>query len=1512
MDAYFDPPEYKDGKLEKVTYQKGELVDEQNVTFGGKETVFIPEIDGVGVYVVEAVSGLNAPRDASSEDFVSFFLINTKQNVSTERLGHDVVSWVVDQKTASGVQAARVVAYDSKRNVVLQESSGEQGEVRIKVDQKDEKKPQLLKTQIGDDVTFTVLLDGWWGGFYGYDYRNRIDEHKGYAFTDRPLYTPGDTVEFKALVRAYEDGVYQTVPAEVEVEVSEITYGRTPNVIYGKKLKTNGEGSVSDSISLSEELKTGKYSITVKDGDVHIASAVFNVEYYQKPDVDITIGTDKDVLIQGQDTEISVNAKYFFGEPLANQDIEIEAYTYYSDAVGTGKKIVTLDGQGNGKTSVNLSGAHRSSNSWWRQSGMPVTLEAVITDPSDRETRKQKVVEVHPGQFRIELKEGQRLWSLDPNQQHRAIFRVVDNLTGEALANKKLSVRLEKNRYSGPIREPLLQREMTSDVLGDIEVDFTLSSGGSHRMYVEGEDDLGNTVKRTFYLYARGSSTDTVGDGETVYTPEIIVAADKETYRDGDTAVLTLDLPRTQGQLMWSVNTKVYRNHGIEEVAGAQHTIEIPISGDLAPGFYVSLVMHHDDGFVDKREFIEVEGKKVTVEVSPKKEVAGPAEKFSIDIKTLDVEGNPIATESAISVVDKALLALKSDQAVDIFDAFYPKPDDWLIRRSSQDPVMTSGAEGGGCFLPGTKILMADGSEKNIEDVIVGDMILTREGPFKNRLIADRVVNTMRHDVKEYMIINGTLRVTPVHRILVNGQWTEIGQVKIGDWLIDVNGQKVIVETIEHVRKPVTVYNFETQDSHTYLADYIYVHNDKGGGGTVRSNFVDTAYWNAHVKTGGDGKASVSFDLPDNLTTWVAMVRSASKETDVGQNTGEFKTHKDFLIRPSVPQFVRANDKITLTAVVHNNGNEDARNVENLLVVKGGTVLSESVQRAFVSARDVKKLSWTVGVNEVDELDLTFETKGKKPVVHDVVKLKIPVYSDLSLDRQVHARTGDTALSFNIPSGASQQYSNAKVTLTPSVAASLPNVIEKLTGYPYGCVEQTMSKQLPNILTYKEKGLIPVDNVGNLEEQLAEGFDRLVKMQHDDGGFGWWEHDESDFMMSGYVLEGLHYAEQAGLLKGKEGMKTELVKFLKGRIENLPAREKAYIVYVLSQAEPGSVETHIKGFSPDFGERYTELTPQDLAYIALAFHNEGKTGEALTLLAELKESYKDGHWEMPKSDLGHGTMQDKYSATGVGLLALLQIEGESQMTQEITQWLMLNRNGYMGLWGSTRQSTQILLGLVEYLKNTNELSPNYAYNVDVNGSSLAAGKVTNAFDEVSVNIPMKMLHNVNTLDVRHDGAGNMYTSLVVQSFVPGSSIVTPSSSLSISRSYTDMSGNTVTNFTPGQIVKVRLRVGVNGKVKYLMVEDYLPAGFEPLNQRLDSTSKKGQKYGYGGGWYNSIDMRDQRVSIFRSYVWGQTQDFEYLARVSHPGTFSAPAPRAELMYSPDQYAVGRESIVTVK
>jgi uncharacterized protein YfaS (alpha-2-macroglobulin family) len=92
----------------------------------------------------------------------------------------------------------------------------------------------------------------------------------------------------------------------------------------------------------------------------------------------------------------------------------------------------------------------------------------------------------------------------------------------------------------------------------------------------------------------------------------------------------------------------------------------------------------------------------------------------------------------------------------------------------------------------------------------------------------------------------------------------------------------------------------------------------------LRSEFVDTAYWKADIVTDGQGKADISFILPDNLTTWTLTAQAIGEDEEgngplVGSQQEELITTLPLLVRPTLPRFFVAGDRAELRVAVHNN-----------------------------------------------------------------------------------------------------------------------------------------------------------------------------------------------------------------------------------------------------------------------------------------------------------------------------------------------------------------------------------------------------------------------------------------------------------------------------------------------------------------------------------------------------------------------------------------------------------------
>ena len=125
------------------------------------------------------------------------------------------------------------------------------------------------------------------------------------------------------------------------------------------------------------------------------------------------------------------------------------------------------------------------------------------------------------------------------------------------------------------------------------------------------------------------------------------------------------------------------------------------------------------------------------------------------------------------------------------------------------------------CFVAGTLVKTADG-DRPIEEIAAGDYVWAWDEATGDVALKE-VIETYVNETSEliHLFVNGEeIITTPTHPFYspVKG-WTDAVNLRAGDILVLVNGEYVVVEKIQHeiLESPVTVYNFNVSDYHTYF-----------------------------------------------------------------------------------------------------------------------------------------------------------------------------------------------------------------------------------------------------------------------------------------------------------------------------------------------------------------------------------------------------------------------------------------------------------------------------------------------------------------------------------------------------------------------------------------------------------------------------------------------------------------------------------------------------------------------
>ena len=149
------------------------------------------------------------------------------------------------------------------------------------------------------------------------------------------------------------------------------------------------------------------------------------------------------------------------------------------------------------------------------------------------------------------------------------------------------------------------------------------------------------------------------------------------------------------------------------------------------------------------------------------------------------------------------------------------------------------------CFDPGSQVLMADGTTKNIEDVDIGDMVMSLNED-TGEYIAQRVTNTItKHNSDDLVYVNlsdGTrVGMRAYHPLLTTEGWkslrpelaettmeagTSVGLLKVGDTLVGYEKNVTIVSIEQRPEvENYDTYNLSIDGYHNYIVEGIVVHN---------------------------------------------------------------------------------------------------------------------------------------------------------------------------------------------------------------------------------------------------------------------------------------------------------------------------------------------------------------------------------------------------------------------------------------------------------------------------------------------------------------------------------------------------------------------------------------------------------------------------------------------------------------------------------------------------------------
>lgn len=1347
--------------------------------------------------------------------------------------------------------------------------------------------------------------------------RMEPDNNRYFIFTDRPLYKPGDMVYFKSIIRERSGDSY-TMPKGSAKAIIFRGWDEKKK-IYEADIPISEFGSVSGEFKLPDDLKTDYYTVRISlpstsNGGFGWFSneTTFTVDYYQKPEAYIDIETDSMEYVVRENIGVKISGNYYFGQPAAGQTVkyvvrQTNMYDYNYDSIEEKNRDINSGYYGYYGWSVVAEGEVVTGekglavfNVPTKASNDPVgaqvyTIEAQLDNGTGALITARKNVLVYDGSFSI-YRESSDYYSYRLGGEINVPF-VLQSIKGGSVSGIELTGtphwstwRWENNKAIEEAQD-LSPIEFKSDAAGKAILKMKPEKSGSYQITVSGKDNKGNLVGKKFYLWVAGENDPVFfGDNRGYFS----VSPDKEKYNPGDVAKLKISAQEAGHDVLLSIEQNTIHQYQVVHMEGKAKTIEVKLTEADAPDVAVIVAGFSAKDFSStyNRLSVSAESKRINVTLSPDLAKYGPGQDMKLKVKTQNKDGVPVPAEVAVWGVDKALLEMTDVVQQDIFDSFWGAGYASVDMGSSQHVISDYSAGGmGGCFDGETDVLMSDGSNKKIKDMKVGDSIMTRESEIDSKLVSAKVINVHEREVDGYVIINGSLRITPNHFVWTDSGWKEAGSLSIGEFLIDSDKRAVMVDSIEWHLGKFKVYNLDVDDKHTFFANNLWVHNGKGGGSnTPRSTFSDTAFWNPRVLTNSKGEADVTFTLPDNLTTWVISGVADNTGAMFGQANTEIMVTKDVVVRPILPILLRIGDDLSIETVVHNFTDKD-RTFKVSLQFDSGKIDSKTEKEVEIKSGQFTKVSWDIRPDKENEkAKITFSAIDVDDSKYsDAVTQEIPVQAMGFWLKGSRAGSGNSSVGVKLFENSDVAKAKIELSLSPTIFGPVSEAMEYLLDYPYGCIEQTTSRMMPVVLAKSSPELFK-DALAdkNLDQMFLVGQQRLAALQMNDGGWSWSYLDKSNPFVTAYVLENLIYAKSLGYAVDQEIL-DKVSGFIKSE-DGIPYNDpmKQYSRTLLG-IDKGNDFISIDG---SFGEDMLALAV--INNVALGNNNPNTNG-LNKLLSLAKQEGDRTYWEAGSQEY----FGSRDASTALAIRAIIAGGGDIRIAEKGIRYLLNSRTS--SSWHNSFATAQVIRAMTDYAKKTGEANPNYSFKVYLDGKEIKNGSFSSIKDgKIAVAIPADQIKKDGSkISIEQNGSGNLHWTLNSKEFIKGNGFKGQDNGLMVKREYiNEKKPGAPIGIGDSVLVKISIS-GLAGDSVYGVIEDQLPSGMVPIARTYKRVNmgigERSFMSDYDGG---DREATATGMQILLSSVASGSRDYFYRARAVVSGNFVAPPASSELMYEP--------------
>ena len=576
-----------------------------------------------------------------------------------------------------------------------------------------------------------------------------------------------------------------------------------------------------------------------------------------------------------------------------------------------------------------------------------------------------------------------------------------------------------------------------------------------------------------------------------------------------------------------------------------------------------------------------------------------------------------------------------------------------------------------------------------------------------------------------------------------------------------------------------------------------------------------------------------------------------------------------------------------------------------------------------------------------------------------------------------------------VPEQRRPDQSKLTVRFSPTIAGAVVDAIPYLASYPYGCTEQTLNRFVPAVIAqrmlkdlkinlaevkakrtnlnpqelgnaedraaqWKQWKENPVFDEAEMEKMVSAGVDKLMSMQNNDGGWGWFSgYGEYSYPhTTAVVVHGLLVAKQNGaeiperMLNSGIGwliayekkqtaalqlhVEREAIRKAGGKVKDDNRYEKsqcdatdAFVRMILGEAKRDS--------EPMLAFLYrdrVDLPVYAKCLVGLEQHRKGDEARRDELMKMVSQYLKrDAENQTAYLDLKNTNYWwfwygSEVEAHAWYLKLLAAVKPKDADTRGLVKYLVNNRK-HATYWESTRDTAYAIESIAAYFKASGEDSPEMDVEISLDGKSLKKVSINRdnlfAFDGTVVLSGEAVTTGKHAVELKKTGKGTLYANAYLEVFTLEDKLRAAGLEVKVQRRVSrlialeketevpDATGliakQRVERFRrepladgaslkSGDRIEVELILESKNDYEYLIFSDAKAAGFEALDALSGYISGD-------GGFSAYMEPRDQTVDFFIRALPRGTHTLRYQLRAEAPGNYKALPAEASAMYAPE-------------